>query len=99
MKTKVTQALLRETLFTDDYTPVLHTWKDLKILPHRSSEVAMLLGLQISQEMTEFQFQLVSTSAVSSPFLILGGIQVNNVSDFKSWGNSIANVLQFYLYV
>uniref|UniRef100_K7DZQ5 Reverse transcriptase domain-containing protein n=1 Tax=Monodelphis domestica TaxID=13616 RepID=K7DZQ5_MONDO len=90
-KTKTTERLILEALFTDDCALMAHQENHLQTIVDRFSTTTKLFGLTISLSKTEVLFQPAPGRPTNQPCITIDGTQLSNVNTFKYLGSTIAN--------
>uniref|UniRef100_A0A5F8GML3 Reverse transcriptase domain-containing protein n=1 Tax=Monodelphis domestica TaxID=13616 RepID=A0A5F8GML3_MONDO len=90
-KTKTTERLILEALFTDDYALMAHQENHLQTIVDRFSTATKLFGLTISLSKREVLFQPAPGRPTNQPCITIDGTQLSNVNTFKYLGSTIAN--------
>uniref|UniRef100_A0A5F8G352 Reverse transcriptase domain-containing protein n=1 Tax=Monodelphis domestica TaxID=13616 RepID=A0A5F8G352_MONDO len=90
-KTKTTERLILEALFTDDCALMAHQENHLQIIVDMFSTATKLFGLTISLSKTEVLFQPAPGRPTNQPCITIDGTQLSNINTFKYLGSTIAN--------
>ena len=89
-KTKTTELLVRDLLFTDDCALIAHSIKDIKRITDSFAKVAHRCGLTISLKKTEVMFQPKPGTNHVPPNIVIDNVPLNAVDKFTYLGSTLS---------
>ena len=88
--TKITELLVRNLLFADDYALIAHSINDTKIITDSFAKAARRFGLTISLKKTEVMFQPKPGTNHVPPNITIDNVPLNALDKFTYLGSTLS---------